>query len=268
MELQNKSASGVKYTGGISGFILKMIAVLTMLIDHMAAVVLAEELFYSPAKLLESGYYRQWLALYELMRIIGRMAFPIYCFLLVEGFLHTRSALKYAQRLFLFALVSEVPFDLAFNRTWWDMSYNNVFFTLLLGLFVMIGIRWAEERFRPRSAEGWKHWRDLFIRSAAVMTVVLAGMFIAEDILCTDYGAGGVAAIAALYLLREHRIAAFTAAVLLLVLLCSGDEIAALLMLVPVYLYNGTRGRQMKYAFYVFYPVHLLILAGIAHFLG
>ena len=102
---------------GISGYWLKLIAVISMLIDHTSAVILEQ----IPG--LEAPAF--------FMRIIGRAAFPIYCFLLVEGFYHTRSRAKYAGRLFLFALISEVPFDLAFSRRMWDFSSNNVFFTLL-----------------------------------------------------------------------------------------------------------------------------------------
>lgn len=91
---------------GISGYWLKVIAVVSMLIDHTSAVILEQ----IPG--LEAPAF--------FMRIIGRAAFPIYCFLLVEGFYHTRSRAKYAGRLFLFALISEVPFDLAFSRRMWD----------------------------------------------------------------------------------------------------------------------------------------------------
>ena len=111
---------------GISGYWLKVIAVVSMLIDHTSAVILEQ----IPG--LENPAF--------LMRIIGRAAFPIYCFLLVEGFYHTRSRAKYAGRLFLFALISEVPFDLAFSRRMWDFSSSNVFFTLLFGLLVIWGV--------------------------------------------------------------------------------------------------------------------------------
>ena len=86
---------------GISGYWLKLIAVISMLIDHTSAVILEQ----IPG--LENPAF--------LMRIIGRAAFPIYCFLLVEGFMHTRDREKYALRLGCFAAGSEIPFDLAFN---------------------------------------------------------------------------------------------------------------------------------------------------------
>ena len=119
---------------GISGYWLKVIAVISMLIDHTSAVILEQ----IPG--LENPAF--------LMRIIGRLAFPIYCFLLVEGFYHTRRRAKYAGRLFLFALISEVPFDLAFSRRMWDFSSNNVFFTLLFGLLVIWGVEGLKQEHR------------------------------------------------------------------------------------------------------------------------
>ncbi len=267
MDVQIQKTSGAEAAGGVSGSTLKWIALITMLIDHTAATVLARELWYTD-HLLAGGHYAQWQMVYVCMRIIGRMAFPIYCFLLVEGFLHTHSVGKYAWRLFLFALISEIPFDLAFNMTWQDMSYNNVFFTLFCGLAVIAGIRWLNGRFCPKSDSGWKKYAYLLARLIAIMTVVFAGMLVAEDVLCTDYGAGGVAAITVLYLLRNCRLLSYAAAVLILAAMSGRLELAALLMLIPLAFYNGKRGRQMKYVFYAFYPLHLLVLVGICWLLG
>ena len=134
---------------GISGYWLKLIAVISMLIDHTSAVILEQ----IPG--LENPAF--------LMRIIGRLAFPIYCFLLVEGFYHTRSRAKYAGRLFLFALISEVPFDLAFSRRMWDFSSNNVFFTLLFGLLVIWGVEGIKQKFVA----------DVYGEKAAAIRVIL-----------------------------------------------------------------------------------------------
>ena len=102
---------------GISGFVLKMIAVITMLIDHTAATILERGLMGELSINFITEQNRLiWMGVYSIMRVIGRMAFPIYCFLLVEGFTYTRNRGKYALRLFLFAFISEVPFDLAFNN--------------------------------------------------------------------------------------------------------------------------------------------------------
>ena len=104
---------------GISGSTLKMIAIVTMLIDHIGAAVLARLLMVNGLGELDqtsTDAIVQWLSAngalygtYTAMRMIGRVAFPIFCFLLVEGFLHTHDVKKYAMRLGLFALLSEIP---------------------------------------------------------------------------------------------------------------------------------------------------------------
>ncbi|MBQ2453108.1 MAG: hypothetical protein II497_01520, partial [Lachnospiraceae bacterium] len=97
----------------MTGTALKLIAVVSMLIDHTGDVLFPGQL---------------WL------RYIGRLAFPIYCFLIVEGFIHTRNVMKYMARLLVFGIVSEIPFDLAFFGEISYPGYQNVFWTLLLGL--------------------------------------------------------------------------------------------------------------------------------------
>ena len=105
-----------------NGYDLKLIALITILIDHLGGSILWRYIVATHA------YNDEILmGIYELMRYVGRMAFPLYCFLLVEGFLHTRNVAKYAGRLALFALISEIPFDLAISGEWWIYSSNNVF---------------------------------------------------------------------------------------------------------------------------------------------
>ena len=109
--MNNQSVAGEH---GISGYWLKMIAVITMLIDHSAATILERILVQMPSWApVTVDNCEQWYRLDLLLRGIGRMAFPIYCFLLVEGFHYTHSRRKYAARMFVFALISEVPFDMA-----------------------------------------------------------------------------------------------------------------------------------------------------------
>lgn len=142
---------------GIPGSTLKIIAITTMFIDHVGAVVLEgklSDLGMAQAMQTQAGlqeFMAQYGVLYlmdMIMRLIGRMGFPIFCFLLIEGFLHTRSRLKYGRNLLLFALISEVPFDLAITRGMGDVPmiggvlypyYQNVFFTLFIGLLCMCG---------------------------------------------------------------------------------------------------------------------------------
>lgn len=116
---------------GLSGSTLKLIAIITMLIDHIGAAVIA--------RLLIAGQGSEMLyKIYYAMRAVGRVAFPIFCFLLVEGFFYTGSRKKYALRLFGFALLSEIPFDLAFSGKTLEFGYQNVFFTLLIGLLTIM----------------------------------------------------------------------------------------------------------------------------------
>ena len=135
---------------GISGSTIKIIAVAAMLIDHIAAALLTRILI--ERGLLEIGMQDMeqqinWVmenaALYYgmmIMRLIGRLGFPIFCFLLVEGFQKTRSVRKYAIRLGIFALVSEIPFDLATSGKVLEFGYQNVYFTLLVGILALCAV--------------------------------------------------------------------------------------------------------------------------------
>ncbi len=236
----------------INSYHLKMIALVTMLIDHTAAVALKS--------LLETGLI-QWelgIGIYDLMRYIGRIAFPIYCFLLVEGFRHTKDVKKYAFRLGIFALISEVPFDVAFNLSFWDLSSNNVFFTLLIGLLLIWGISYVE-KFRAvwqeKNTDQFLMW---VITLTAAGLLVATACFLAEQVLASDYGMAGVLTILVLYLFRHQKIMGFTAAVMVLYILTDSSEIFALLALLPISMYDGTRGRKAGLSFYAFYPLHLL----------
>src|SRR3712207_2561951 len=122
---------------GFSGSTLKIIAVICMLIDHIAAILILMGIFYKviPCKNINPNIS----GIYFFMRAIGRVCFPIFCFLLVEGYVHTSDKKKYALRMFIFALISEIPFNLAFaNKAILPASrLNNVFFTLFLGIVLM-----------------------------------------------------------------------------------------------------------------------------------
>ena len=201
------------------------------------------------------------------MRAIGRIAFPIYCFLIVEGLSHTRNVWKYAMRLGVFALISEIPFDLAFNRTLnsgclVEFKYNNVFLTLFVGLVTIALMKCAGEWIINRMENG-KAWVQVAV--LLVQLVILAlGMLLAELGLHTDYGASGVATIGAIYLLYDKPWKkvwlAQLAGVVTLTLLAGELEAVALVTVPLIARYNGQRGRQLKYFFYGFYPVHLLLL--------
>ena len=233
----------------LSGSTLKYIAIITMLIDHTGAALI-RPLQYAFA---QESAARVFLArLYPVMRGVGRLAFPIFCFLLVEGFCHTRSPRKYALRLFLFALISEVPFDYTLKGRFFVPDSQNVYFTLLIGLLVMMGVSCFEYRIPKNTLQRW----FFFLMEAAV---AVAGLYLAK-ILYTDYGYKGVFLIELLYFLRmDRRVQTVFGA------LAISWETWGPLGFIPVWFYNGKRGRQMKYFFYCFYPAHLIVL-GILKF--
>lgn len=250
---------------GISGSTIKMIAIITMLIDHVAAAVFDRVLIsqglweaYSSVETARQ-FMQEHIVLYTLdsiMRMIGRVSFPIFCFLLIEGFLHTHNLKKYIGRMLLFAVASEIPFDLAFKGKTCDWEYQNVFLTLVIGLLVLTGfqlVRKKEEIHR-------------------VVSVILHGMILAAgmgaaSLIKSDYGAYGVLTVAVMYLLRKNRIWELLAGCTILTVM-SFSELTSFIVILPVHFYNGKKGWNMKYFFYFFYPVHLLILYLICKYMG
>ncbi len=294
---------------GISACTLKNIAIITMLIDHVAAALVLRALYFvdTSSSFVTSQNYNTWYMIYTVMRGIGRMAFPVFCFFIVEGFRHTRSVPKYALRLFIFALISEVPFDVALFHRWFYWNYNNVYFTLLLGLLAIWGMDFLEQKLqevleksghrgqarsfargnsagqgknKSKSLYGKKWASEIakaddslqkkykFVQITGNLAIALTAMLVAEYVLCTDYGAVGVLTILIIYLMREKPVTGFAVAVVFLGLFSDTLEFAALLMLIPLHFYNGTRGRQIKYLFYAFYPVHLTIIALVGYAMG
>ncbi|MCD8073637.1 MAG: conjugal transfer protein TraX [Lachnospiraceae bacterium] len=224
---------------GLSGSTLKLIAIITMFIDHTGATVIRSLIALS-ASASNTALRSTWIRAYNLSRDIGRLAFPIFCFLLVEGFVHTRNPRKYAGRLFVFALISEIPFDIALKGSWFYPDKQNVYFTLLIGLLVLMGIRQITDDGK----------RPILL---SVLPIAL-GMFVALK-MDTDYNYKGVFLIAVLYLTRQVRLYQ-----------CIGGaaaiawELPAPLAFIPIWFYNGKRGISLKYFFYWFYPVHLMLL--------
>ena len=133
---------------GITGSVLKIIALVSMLIDHLA-VVLIEGNYGNKDSFL---YRHSWssetiLQVDAVLREMGRLAFPIFCFLLVQGAMYTHDRRKYLRNMVIFALLSEVPFDLAVYNTVWHTAHQNVFFTLALGLLAIDCLdRWQQEK--------------------------------------------------------------------------------------------------------------------------
>ncbi len=241
---------------GLSGSTLKLIAMITMLIDHVGAVIVWRMILDRAADNGMVGMVvgDELYGVYRLMRDIGRIAFPIYCFLLIEGFQNTHSRMKYALRLGVFALISEIPFNLALSSKTLNFSYQNVFFTLLIGLLTMMAVEKLKEIFCERSFGLF----DYFAQYA----VIIGGIVLAE-LMHTDYGAMGVFCIMILHVFRKNKL-------MQTIVGCLGFlwEVTAPLAFVPIWFYNGKRGLKLKYAFYLFYPLHLLILYLICMAMG
>ncbi len=229
---------------GFSGTTLKLIACATMLLDHIGASCI--EAGYGTAANCPAGLLKLDLTL----RLIGRLAFPIFCFLLVEGFLHTHDVQQYIRRLLLFGVVSEIPFDMAFFRTPFAWQHQNVYWTLALGVIAMAVMQhFADDA-------GHLTWKGGLAAAACALLAELAA---------TDYGAIGVALIVALYLTRNSRVQQCVIGAVMMLF-----ELTAPLAFVLLGFYNGQRGRCPKWAqraFYLFYPVHLVVLGIITNIL-
>lgn len=223
----------------LSGSWLKVIAIVSMTIDHCAIFLLRHDPDFTIALFTVGSKHISW---YFLMRCIGRLAFPLFAFLLVEGFLHTSNRMKYGRNLLLFALLSEIPFDLA-RRGSLFAAGQNVFFTLFLGFLALWAVRkWEEGHYSPTRL--------------AIMLFALIG---AGLLLRSDYGNCGVCFILLLYVLRRNRILQAAIGCCYLPM-----HLIAGLAFIPINLYNGQRGFIQgpigKYLFYIFYPLHLLAI--------
>ena len=232
---------------GLSAAHLRRIALGLMLLDHVWALF------------MPGGY--QW------MTYLGRMAFPIFAFQIAEGYVHTSNFRRYALRLLLFGLASEIPFNLMYASSALYPFHQNVMFTLLLGLLAVRALD------RAREAGGVRGWTAGLLKVTACCLAALVGM--------TDYKVTGVLTVVAFYLFRQVPFARagqlvslallhevfFQGEYVTLTLLGHGFDFQtqgfALLALVPIWLYNGKRGgggRTLQYGSYAFYPLHMLAL--------
>ena len=208
-------------------FVLKTIACLSMLIDHIA-YVFASHLPYP---------------VYLLMRGVGRLAFVIFCFCLAEGFVHTSNRLRYALRLGLFALLSEIPFDLlCFSRPF-DWASQNVYFSLLIGLLSLWGYDYLKKKSIP------------FSFLSPLLGALTAWLIHA------DYGAAGILLICVIYWLREHKLWQGVCVSALMVSYNNPIQLLGIGGWLLCMGYNGKHGPRLRYLFYLFYPLHMLALA-------
>lgn len=244
---------------GISGSTVKLIAMFCMFLDHFAAILIEQPLYRNALIAANSqseldaflDSHNTLIMAGSFLRSVGRIAFPLFAFLLVEGFLHTHSKIKYCRNLFLMALLAEIPFDLAFSGSIWDFASQNTLFTLTLGLLTIWALSQLEQSCQSR-------WLTLLI------TAVGCG---AAYLLHTDYNLYGILSIVLFYLFRTHRNTAAILACGALSLL-GPEQWFCFLALIPILKYNGSRGLKLKYTFYLFYPAHLLVLYAVAQAIG
>lgn len=270
----------------LSNAVIKNIAYLTMLVDHFFAVVFMEIIRQRSMAGYDTDLIRQ---VYSAGRAVGRISFILFAYLVSEGFVHTKSRLKYLLRLGLFAIVSEIPFDLAFSGQLIDYSSQNIFFTLFISVLVLAVWEWVGENIRRLCKS--RERRDAYqcictgaLRMAQSGAVLLGcGAALA---LRTDYKYMGVLLIFTFYILRDKPpfVKIMPAACVMFLGTWSANmlryagayttsylfwfsmrELYGLFAFIPIAMYDGTKGRQLpKAVCYGFYPVHLLVLHGIA----
>ena len=199
---------------------------------------------------------------------IGRLAFPIFAFLIVEGYFHTKNFKKYMGRLFLFAVLSEIPYNLAIGSRLFYPVGQNVLWTFLIALLL---IRWNEQ------VSEKQEWKRIVTGLATVAVGCVVGI-----LTMVDYHHAGILTVLVFYFFRErnwkHRLLQLICLWYIHVEILSGfayevflfgrtffvvRQGLALLALVPIWLYRGKQGHHSKpfqYFCYAFYPVHLLIL--------
>lgn len=204
---------------GINTFTLKMIAIVSMVIDHIGAVLFPE---------------------IEIFRILGRLAFPIFAYILVEGFVYTHDVWKYMLRLGAMAIISEVPFDLAISGKVLELAHQNVFFTLFLGVLMLTLMLKTSSHFRK--------------------FVIVVAMLLISEFLHTDYNSMGLLMIFLFYQFREQKAVKLLMVGIVNCLLMVYTQVYAVLALIPIAFHNRKQGPKMKAFFYLFYPAHLLVL--------
>ena len=238
--------------GGLTSNMLRTIAVLLMLSDHIWATAMS---------------FGDW------MTYIGRMAFPIFAFQIAEGFVHTKNFKKYALRLLGFAIVTEIPFNFFYSSRFFNPYHQNVLFTLLLGLLAI------------KVIDGIK--KDRSGKNIALSVLYLLLILLASVIGFVDYGYLGMLTVVMFYLMRDFpfawlgqlvgmillNITFFEGLVFPVEILGKTFEIPsqgfAVFALIPIWLYGGRKGKSSKalqYGFYAFYPVHMIVLYLIKYF--
>lgn len=229
---------------------LKIIAICAMLIDHFGAIIL-ENVFImkAPYSYFSDRQFTFLLNSSSWTNIIGDLAFPIFCFLLVEGFIHTSNLKRYFFSLLIIAFLSEPIYDWSLTNSWMNLDQQNVLFTLLSGLGMLVLLK--------RTKNNWA-------LSILIVSVTATLSYLTH----LDGWYFGIGLIAIFYLLRQKALKYLLAAIFMYLCglnftlngLLDPYFLSSLTTLLILFFYNGKRGLSLKYTFYIFYPLHLLIL--------
>lgn len=255
MTTQNTNVTGSGKMD-LSAAALHILAMAFMLMDHLWATLL-------PAQ--------EWLT------CVGRIAFPIFAFMAVEGYFHTHNLKKYLLRMLIFAVISEVPFDLMYGGTWFYPVHQNVIWTLMMGL---VGIHLMETVRKKNST-------FVYILVSAIV-VILGGLL--GTLSMVDYYGIGVLTVFIFYFFRGRKwwcllgqmltlywVNAELLGGLMYPIRLFGMEFElcqqglALLALLPIWLYRGRQGYHSKpfqYFCYAFYPIHMLVIVLVLNFIN
>lgn len=245
----------------MSSFWIKIIAIVSMLLDHSGDALI--------------GHVTP-------LNFIGRIAFPLFCFQLVVGYAHTSNVLNYCKRLFIFALVSQIPFGIMIYNYTHELYSLNVFFTLLLGVFVMIIFDSKKLPFIVKSLFILcilliAHFINVDYQAMGVLMILVIhifyklGIFNSKEIDITSNVSPKIKKYApflfilsmlAFSILRfMPTINSFPNNYTIIFILCTFAPTFVML------LYNGKKGPSLKYFFYIFYPAHLIVLDILHYFI-
>lgn len=260
----------MKKQAEISSFGLKLVAILTMLIDHLTA-----------GGVILSGSSVQ----YMIGRGIGRIAFPLFSFMLVEGYYHSKNRMSYLARLLALAFLSEVPFDMVFSGVYFNMGYQNVFFTLAIGLSAIMILGEIDRRVLEKMKGEDNEFKKRYFKflNIILQLTVLVFMTSMAEILRTDYSANGVLLIVMIYFFEKfhavfqdsnkrygvqkvkNMLAAFGIFLWFFFYDMKGggvNEMFGFPVVMLVYFYSGKKGSYAipQWFFYAFYPLHLFLV--------
>lgn len=213
----------------LTNFDLKLIAIITMTIDHIGAIIYND---------------------IDIFRIIGRISFPLFAFLLVEGFKNSSNRLKYFLRLIIFAFITQPIYDYVFKS-----NTLNILFTFSLGFILMMIIG-----FSKKIIDKYNKGLESYLYKTVFYSLFYILFLILAIFLNVDYTVLGITTIFIFYL-SPNILLSFILYFLSVVLLKTNDiQMYSIISFFFLYLYNGKRGRNLKYFFYLYYPLHLLLL--------